>query len=147
MIKRRRSIALHHSVPLIIFELLLVLCVLGLGAWQIHTSWKNPVHVGWTTSGAILITGMFACAGLLWHRWRTRHNAFVPILFTIQLANSVEGILKWRAHENGASWPVMHCALAISFLALIIWDETNLRKEAVRDAARESKYFDMEDTL
>jgi hypothetical protein len=148
MIKRRRPLTLHHSTPLKIFELLLMVCVLfGLGAWQMYTGWKHPDHVGWMTSGAIFITGMVACAGLIWHRRGTTYSVVAPLLFTMQLANFAEGILKWRAKEEGATWPAIPCILGLVLLALIIWEERNRRKEAARDATLESKFFDMEDRL
>jgi len=90
---------------------------------------------------------MFACSGLLWHRRGTTYSVIFPFLFTMQLANFAEGVLRWRAKEEGATWPTIPCILGLAFLALIIWEERNLRKEAAEDATRESKFFDMEDRL
>lgn len=148
MIQRKWPLVLYHLASLKIFELLLVLYVLfSLGAWQMYKGWQNPDHVGWTTSGAIFVTGMVACAALLWHRRGTTYSVVAPLMFTMQLANFTEGILKWRAKEEGATWPTIPCVLGLALLALIIWEERNRRKEAARDATLESKFFDMEDTL
>ncbi len=148
MSRKTKAASLHSLVPLKIFELLLVLFIFfGLGVWQMRLGREHPDYVGWTASGATLMTGMSVCAWLLWHRRRTHEGVLLPIMFTMQLANVIEDILKWRAKEDGATWPTMHCALCLLFLVLIIWTETNRRKEAARDAARESKLFDLEDSL
>lgn len=148
MSRRAKAASLHSLVPLKIIELLLALYVFfSLGVRQMRLGMEHPDYVGWTASGAILMTGMSVCLWLLWHRWRTHEGVLVPIMFTLQLANVIEGILKWWAKEDGATWPTMNCALCLLFLALIIWTEANRRQEAALDAARESKLFDMEDTL
>jgi hypothetical protein len=66
-------------------------------------------------------------------------------MFTLQLAQFVEGILKWCAKEEGAVWPTLSCVLAVLFLALIVWEEITHRKDAAKDSIRESKWFDEED--
>lgn len=148
MTSKPLSASLHSSAPLKIFELLLVLCALfGLGAWKIYAGWQHPEYLGWTTSGTIYITGMLTCAVLLWRRRGTTYSVTAPFMFTMQLANFAEGILKWRTREEGAAWPTIPCILGLVFFALIIWEERNRRKEAVRDAACEFRIFDMEDKL
>lgn len=135
-------------VPLKIFELLLVLYVFfGLGVWEMRLGWEHPDYAGWTASGAILMAGMSVCAWLLWHRRGAQEGVLLPIMFTMQAANFAQGILEWLAKEEGAKWPTMQFALCLLFLVLIIWSETNRRKEAAKDAALESKIFDMEDSL
>ncbi len=138
----------HSSAPLKILELVLVLFVFFvLGAWQMYMGWQNPDHVGWTTSGTILMTGMIGCTFLIWRRRKTNYSGTSAILFFMQLANAAEGFLKWQAHQKGATWPTVNCALAVVFLVLIFWQEKNRRKEADRDAACEFKIFEMEDRL
>ncbi|MDI1312920.1 hypothetical protein [Prosthecobacter sp.] len=148
MIRKLLPASLHSSAPLKIFELLLALYVLfGLGTWQMYKGWQHPDYVGWSSSGAIIITGMIACICLIWRRRQTHYSATVLILFVVQLANATQDILKWSAKDEIATWPKMHCALAAAFLVLLIWDEKKRRKEAAKDAASEFKIFDMKDTL
>lgn len=138
----------HSSGPLKIFELLLVLFVFfAQGAWHMHVGWQNPDLVGWTTSGTIFMTGMIACACLIWRRRKTDYSAISAVLLTMQLANAAEGILRWQAHQKGAQWPTANCALAVALFVLILWEEKNRRREAERDAACEFKIFDVEDRI
>lgn len=148
MIKKLLPASSHSPASLKVFEALLALSMLlGLGPWQMYKGWEHPVHIGWTTSGAILIVGMIVCLCLIWRRRGTRYSATASIMFTMQVANVAEGILKWHAKSDGATWPKMNSALAVAFLAVIIWEEKNRRKEAARDATCEFKIFDMKDTL
>lgn len=146
MTRRKKLSSFVSSVPLKLPEFLLALFVLfGLGIWKIYISWHNSDYVGWAAGGAILTAGMIACLWLIWHRRKTDYNATMVILFVMQLANFVEGLLRWHAQEKGAAWPTAHGALAVSFFALIILSEKHRRKEAARDTTRELKFFDMED--
>ncbi|MGV3659100.1 MAG: hypothetical protein ACO1TE_02920 [Prosthecobacter sp.] len=139
--------ALHPSAPLKIFELLLVAFVFYHGTWQLQVGLDNAGYVGWIPDGAILITGMVACAWLVWRRRHTERSVLAHVMFVMQLGTFVGDLLKWQAKEEGAAWPVMRCVLGLLFLALIIAEEINHRRAAAKDATRESKHFDMEDDL
>lgn len=145
MIQQKSRIARPRTTPIKFIESVLAIFVFGQGAWMAHLGWNNPRHVGWIPSGAILMTGMIACTYLVWRRRGTERSTLGPIMFTLQLAQFVEGILKWRAKEEGAVWPTLSCVLAVLFLALIVWEEITHRKDAAKDSIRESKWFDEED--
>ena len=145
MIQQKLRIERPRTTPIKVIESMLAIFVFGQGAWMAHLAWNNSRHVGWIPSGAILMTGMIACAYLVWMRRSTERSTLVPIMFTMQLANFVEGILKWRAKEEDAEWPTINCVLAVLFLALIVWEELSQKKSAAKDSDRESKWFDEED--
>ncbi len=145
MSKQKSRIARPRTTPIKFIESIVAICFFGAGARMAHSGWNSPGHVGWIPSGAILMTGMIVCAYLVWRRRGTERSTLVPIMFTLQLAQFVEGILKWLAKEEGAVWPTVHCVLAVLFLALIVWEAITHRTEAAKDSTRESKWFDEED--
>lgn len=145
MTKEKPLIISPRTTPIKFIESMLAIFVFGQGAWMTHLGWNNLRYVGWIPSGAILMTGMIVCGYLVWRRRGTERSTLVPIMFTMQLAQFVEGILKWRAKEEGAVWPTVHCVLAVLFLALIVWEAITHRTEAAKDSTRESKWFDEED--
>lgn len=116
-----------------------------LGLWQFQTGWDNPKQIGWIQGGAVYMIGMLACAWLAWIRRNTQRNTFLHILLIAQLSEATQRGYAWRAHEEGAEWPMANSILAIIMLALILWEAHSARKAAAKDAACEQKFFELDD--
>ena len=147
MVKKKSRFAFSSIAAFKCYEMLLAICLFALGGSNLQTGWDNPGYVGWVPSGVLLMIGSIACAWLIWHRRGSRRATISTMLFLMSSSSLVQGILKWRAKEEGAEWPTTDSIFAVIFLSLIIWEEVIQRREAAKDSTRESKWFDEEDRI
>ena len=147
MVKKRSRLAFSAIGAFKCLEVLLAIFLMAHGSRMLNLGWFNPRHVGWVPSGVLLMIGGIVCAWLIWHRRGTERATTAPMMFFMTSASLLEGILKWRAREEGAEWPTAYCVLVVLFLFIIIWEEVIQRRQAAKDSTRESKWFDEEDKI
>ena len=128
------------------FEMLLAIFLVAFGGVMLSLGWNNPRLAGYIPAGTINIVGGIVCAWLTWQRRGTQRSSMLPIMFFMNASSLVEHILKWRAKEEGAIWPMTLCILVVAILALWIGEEMRHRKRAARDSVCESTTPDMEDS-
>jgi hypothetical protein len=147
MVKKKSRFAFSSIGAFKCYEMLLAIFLFAHGGSKAHTGWDNPRHIGWIPSGAFLMIGGIACACLIWQRRGSRRATISTMLFFMSSSSLVQGVLKWRAKEEGAVWPTADCIFSVIFLSLIIWEEIIQRREVAKDSTRESKWFDEEDKI
>ncbi|WP_395747170.1 hypothetical protein [Prosthecobacter sp.] len=129
------------------FEMLLVILLLASGGMMLGFGWDNPGLVGYVPAGIITIIGGMVCACLIWRRRGTQRSTLLACIFVQNLASLVEGILKWRAQEEGARWPMTSSLLAAFILAFMIAEEIYHRQQSARAAEPDSSHLTTEEGM